>query len=262
MKRWLRWTLISVVTLVVLMAGFMVQQKAARHADASPDAIAAATSDDEVKVEYGDYITFRPLRTPERLGLIFYPGAYTDVRGYAPTLKPIAAAGYRVIAVPMPFELAILGIERAAEVQAANPDITHWVIMGHSVGGTAAAAYTSRYPGRLDGVVIWDSYPPGFASLAEFQKPVWNIHRARLDGLPPETFARQRHLFPPGSPWVAIPGGNHMNFGSFSGGGYQEDWAAEISQTDQHKLVIAATLQALAAIERGGEKSPPPPLSN
>jgi hypothetical protein len=103
MKRWLRWTLISVVTLVLLMAGFMVQQKAARHADASPDAIAAATSDDEVKVEYGDYITFRPLRTPERLGLIFYPGAYTDVRGYAPTLKPIAAAGYRVIAVPMPF---------------------------------------------------------------------------------------------------------------------------------------------------------------
>ncbi|MDX2142886.1 MAG: alpha/beta hydrolase [Rhodospirillaceae bacterium] len=256
--RALRWTATVVVTLVALTFAALWQQKYARHADASPLAIAAATPDDEVKVEFGEYLTFRPLRGPERLGVIFYPGAFTDIRGYAPTLRSVAAAGYRVIAVPMPFELAILSTDRAAGVLAANADMKHWAIIGHSVGGTAAAIFANAHRDALDGVIIWDSFPPTFASLADWQKPVWQIHRAKLDGAPPETFARQRHLFPPGSRWVPIPGGIHMNFGAFSGGGYKEDWAPEIDQSAQHKLVVAATLEALAEIERAGKPTPAP----
>ncbi|MSO96814.1 MAG: hypothetical protein EXR11_01145 [Rhodospirillaceae bacterium] len=254
--RWVRWTIVAVLALVVIAYGAMVQQQFARHADASPIAAIAATSDDNVKVDEGRYLTFRPLHVKERLGLIFYPGAYCDPRGYAPTLKPLAAAGYRVIVVPMPFELAILGIERAAEVQAANPDLKNWVIMGHSLGGASASVFANKHGETLDGVVIWDSYPPTFASLADFQKPVWHIHRATPDGAPPESFVKQRGLFPRDSHWVPVPGGIHMNFGSFTGGGYQEDWAPSISRADQHKIVIAATLQALADIERGGKAAP------
>jgi len=250
LRRVVRWTIVVSVALLALILGATWQQQIARHADASPAAIAAAATDDDVKVEDEPYLTFRPLHSKERLGVIVYPGAFADIRGYAPTLKPVAAAGYRVVVVAMPFDLSILAINRALDVQAANPDVRHWVILGHSVGGASAATFAGLHPDAVDGLIIWDSFPPSFAKLAELQKPVWHIHRARLDLKPPESFTQQRHLFPRDSRWVPIPGGIHMNFGSFVGGGYQEDWPPEISQAEQHKLVIAATLKALTDIER------------
>ena len=255
--RWLRWIVGVILGIALISYGVMWQQQIARHADASPLAITAATSDDQVEVEFEHYLVFRPKNAQERLGVVFYPGAYTDLRGYAPTLKPLAAAGYRVVVVPMPFELAILGIDRADDVRAAHSDIKHWVIMGHSVGGAAAAVYANAHREILDGVVIWDSFPPSFASLADFPRPVWHIHRATKDGTPPDSFTRQRNLFPVGGQWVPIPGGIHMNFGSFIGGGYQEDWQPLITQAEQHAQVIAGTLRALEDAKAAGGLLPP-----
>lgn len=245
----LRRVLIGIAALIVLVLAVTWQQQISRHAAAAPEAIAATVSDNDVGVEDGDDLEFRPLRSPKPLGVIVYPGAFTDVRGYAPVLTRLAAAGYRVVIVRMPFNLAILAPERAARIQAKHPDVKRWAIVGHSVGGTSASIFAHDHPDAVGGVIIWDSYPPAFASLADFPKPVWQIHRAKLDGLPPESFARQRGMFPAGSHWVAIPGGIHMYFGSFTGGGYQEDWAPEISQSRQHDLVVDATLRALADIE-------------
>jgi pimeloyl-ACP methyl ester carboxylesterase len=256
-KRALKWTAVVLAAVVVLIIGAAFQQKAARHADASPAALAAAVSDDDVRVDEGAYLTFRPIKTPERMGVVFYPGAFTDIRGYAPTLKPLASAGYRVVVTPMPFELSILAIDRALAVMAANPDIKRWAILGHSIGGAAAGSFAHGNPNAVEGVIIWDSYPPATSSLAEFPKPAWHIHRATPDGKPPEKFAAQRGLFPPSSTWVPVPGGIHMNFGAFSGGGYVEDWEPSISQQEQHKLVVAATLRALADIEGANKKGGP-----
>lgn len=246
MRKLLRRILIVVASLVVLSLGATGLQQQWRHADAAPEAIAAARSDELVAVEQGRFLTLRPKQRDERLGVVFYPGAYVDVRGYLPTLRPIAAAGYRVVIVSMPFELAIFGIDRALDVQRANPDVTGWAIIGHSVGGAMAAMFASRHPGALGGVIIWDSYPPSIAHLRDYRQPVWLIHRATPDGAPPESFARQRALFPADSRWAPIRGGIHMNFGAFRGGGYVEDWPAGISQSAQHREVVSLTLQALA----------------
>jgi hypothetical protein len=96
--------------------------------------------------------------------------------------------------------------------------------------------------------VVWDSFPLESTRLTNWGKPVWHIHRATPDGKPPESFARRRDLFPPNDPWVPLPGGIHMNFGAFVGGAYQEDWAATMPRAEQHDRVVAATLQALAAM--------------
>jgi hypothetical protein len=245
----LRRTLLALVALTVLSVAATWLQQQLRHADASPEALALARPDTTVAVEPDRFLTLRPRQRTERLGVIFYPGAYVDVRGYLPTLRPVAAAGYRVVIVPMPFELAIFGIDRALDVQRANPDIDGWAIIGHSVGGAMAAMFASRHRDALAGVIIWDSYPPFVAHLRDYPRPVWLIHRARPDGAPPESFARQRDLFPADSRWAPIPGGIHMNFGSFSGGGYVEDWPPSISQPEQHHQVISLTLQALAQMQ-------------
>lgn len=250
MKRWLRWTLIVIVALFAVSYGGMWQQRLARYADAAPNAIAASTSDADVSVIVGENLIFKPLKAPERLGLILYPGAYLDIRGYAPVLKRIAAKGYRIVVVSMPFDLAILGFNLALDVKAANPDLKHWAIAGHSIGGAAGGVFAYQHPDAIDGVIFWDSFPPGITSLAEFKKPVWHIHRATPDGKPPESFVKQRATFPTSSHWVPVPGGIHMNFGAFSGGGYKEDWAPSISQEQQHDWVVDGTLQALADIEQ------------
>src|SRR5690606_3941895 len=104
------------------------------------------------------------------------------------------------------------------------------------------------HPGAVDGLMLWDSYPPDSASLADSDMPVWLIHRARPDGSPPEAFSIRRGLFPADGRWIAIAGGNHMNFGSFIGGPYEEEWEASISREDQHEQIVTATLAALQDI--------------
>jgi hypothetical protein len=248
LRRALAYSALGLVAVLALSLAYTLQQQWSRHADATPEAIAATASDADVLVEQGRFITLRPRRVPERMGVVVYPGAYVDVRGYVPTLRPVAAAGYRVVIVPMPFELAVYGINRALDVKAANPDVKRWAIVGHSVGGAMGPAFASRHRDALDGVIIWDSYPPSIANLADYPKPVWHIHRATPDGAPPPAFAAQRAMFPPHSRWVPIPGGIHMYFGSFEPGGYQEDWAPSITREAQQALVARATIEALASM--------------
>jgi pimeloyl-ACP methyl ester carboxylesterase len=245
LKAVLRWTALGLLALALLsiLGTWLHQQR--RHADASVTALAAMRSDAAVRIDEQRFLTLRPATGDERRGVIVYPGAYVDVRGYVPTLKPIAAAGYRVVVVPMPFELAVFGIDRALDVIEANRDISSWVIIGHSVGGAMAAVVADREPQAFDGVIIWDSYPPSFASLDDYPKPAWLIHRATPDGAPPPSFARHRNLFPRDSRWAAIPGGIHMQFGSFEGGGYVEDWEPALSEAEQHRAVVRLTLEAL-----------------
>ncbi len=252
MKRFLKLTGYLLLGLGLLAVGGTWVQQLWRHADAAPEALAAAVSDADILIESGRFLSLRPQHVAERMGVIVYPGAYVDVRGYIPTLRPVAAAGYRVVIVPMPLELAVLGINRALDVQAANPDLHRWALIGHSVGGSMAAAVASRHPDAFAGIIIWDSYPPSFANLAGFPKPVWHIHRATPDGLPPPSFAAQRALFPAASPWVPIRGGLHMYFGSFGPSGYREDWAPSITRDAQQSQIARATLQALAAMQGSG----------
>jgi pimeloyl-ACP methyl ester carboxylesterase len=251
MKKVLRGALYTVIALLVLMVGSVWVLGLMRHADAAPEALTALKPGDDVMVEEGRYIVLRPRRNAEKMGVIFYPGAYADARGYATTLRPVALAGYRVVIVPMPLEFAMFGLNRALAVQAAFADIHRWVLIGHSLGGAMAATFASIHPDALAGLVLWDSYPTSAASLANYPRPVWHVHRATPDGKPPAAFAERRNLFPANSQWLPIPGGIHMYFGSFDGGGYREDWAPSISRDAEHQLVIAATLRALDGIAAG-----------
>ncbi len=262
MKRALKYLVVGLVVIAVAAWVGLWAWGKSRHAAAGPAALAALASDAAVTVEQGEFLVFRPSAGEPRLGVIFYPGANCDVRGYAPILRGLAAAGYFVVAVPMPLEFAFLGPNRARDVQAAFPQLRRWAMIGHSLGGAMAANFTFHSPDRVAGIVFWDSYPPSNASLAQFPRPVWQIHRATPDGTPPEAIAAQRHLFPAASHWVPIPGGIHMYFGDFVGGGFVEDWEPTISRSDQIGRVTAATLEALQEIAAngsgaGGKKSAP-----
>lgn len=249
MKRFLRYAFVVLVAMLLLVVASFWYWAESSLARPAPEAMAALQSDNRVVVEDDKYVVFRPAGTEPTTGLILYPGAATDVRGYAPVLRRVADRGYLVVGVPMPLNMAILAPDRADEVRAAFPGIQRWVIAGHSMGGAMAAHYAHGHPDDLAGLIIWDSYPAEVNPLVDIKFPVWHIHRATADGRPPEKFERMRYLFPVTSTWVPVPGGIHMQFGSFSGGGYQEEWTATITAQEQHDIVVTGTLNALLAMQ-------------
>ena len=255
MKRIKRLAMAAALVLVVSFAAFWGWGEM-RLARPGPEATAALQSDRLVRVRQMDrWLEFRPAGGAPQLGVVFYPGANADARGYAPVLHRIAAAGYLVLDIEMPFNFAIFAPDRGLAAMDSYPQVEHWVIMGHSMGGAMAGQFAHDHPERLAGAIIWDSYPPRGRELTDTPLEVWHIHRALADGRPAEKFERNRARYPDHSVWVPIPGGNHMNFGSFEGGGYEEEWDARISRAEQHALVTQATLQALRSI--GASALPP-----
>jgi pimeloyl-ACP methyl ester carboxylesterase len=253
MKKFLKIAASVVVLLVLLPTGWFFLTAGSRTALPGPVALASLGTDATVRViDKPEWLILEPANRTPVAGVVFYQGASTDVRGYAPTLRRIAAAGYRVVMPRMPMNFAIFAQDKALEVEAAFPDIQRWMLIGHSMGGGAGAGFVHDHPDAVAGFVVWDSFPLESTKLTDWGKPVWHVHRATPDGKPPASFEKRRALFPADGPWVPLPGGIHMNFGDFVGGAYKEDWAATMPQAEQHDRVVQATLEGLQAMGGAG----------
>lgn len=225
---------------------------AARPAMAMAEAQAALLTDEQVMVTTTPWLTFTPITPTAESGLILYPGPRIDPRAYAPVARAIAAAGYLVVIVPMPFNMAIFAPTRAQNVIAAYPAIAHWTIGGHSLGGVMAANFVATHPDAVAGLVLWAAYPGENDSLARRRNlPVTVIYGA-LDGI--ASVARleaARTRLPRQTQFVAIEGGNHSQFGWY--GDQAGDRPATITRPAQQARIVAATVAALAASARVDE---------
>ena len=248
MKKFLK-ILAAIVIIVPLLAfGWLTYSTQKNLAIPGEDALAAMASNDAVEVETGDWIVMRPANATPVAGLIVYPGANCDIRGYAPVLRAIAAQGYLVVAISMPFDFSIFAPNAADDVREAFPEIKDWVLAGHSMGGAMAGYYAYHHQDDLAGLIFWDSYPPDSNSLADSDLPVMHIHRAAPDSSAPQMFLDKKALFPTNSTWVPVPGGMHMYFGSFVGGGYVEQQEPAIERDAQLEIVTNATLKAMRSM--------------
>lgn len=211
-------------------------------------ALVALTPSAQVDVRLGPPLTFRPTGQEPTTGLILYPGGRVDPRAYAPAARAIAEAGYLVVLVPMPLNLALFGIDRADAVIADHPEIERWAIGGHSLGGSMAAQYAHAHPATIQGLVLWASYPADSLSLADRALEVTSIYGTR-DGLATAAQVEaSRPRLPPTAQFVAIPGGNHAQFGWY--GRQDGDNPASLSQDAQQTAIVEATLALLARLER------------
>lgn len=237
--------LILLVVLLLAVAGFTAW--AYTPLGPMPEALAALQSDAAVQVSTSPWMTFTPVGGQPTAGFIIYPGGRVDARSYAPVAREIATQGYLVVITPVPFNLAVFNPAAADAVIAAHPEIGHWAIGGHSLGGAMAANYVFTHPDTVQGLALWAAYPAGNNSLADRALAVTSIY-ATADGLATvDKIDASRPLLPANTRYVAIEGGNHAGFGWYGPQG--GDGQAAISRAEQQAQIVDATTALLALIE-------------
>jgi pimeloyl-ACP methyl ester carboxylesterase len=230
------WKILIILAIVIflMIAGFSIW--AYTPARPMPEAVDALQSDTTVNVSSGGWVTFSPSTGVPETGIILYPGGRVNYKAYAPIAYKLAAQGYLVALVPMPFNLAVFGSEKADQVIAANPEISNWVIGGHSLGGAMAASYVYNNPGAVEGLVLLAAYPAQSLSLANSDVKVLSIS-GTLDGLAtPEKISASAPLLPKNTLYEFIKGGDHAQFGWY--GPQAGDNPAEISREEQQKIIL------------------------
>ena len=235
--------LFSLVLLIAVSAFFGLRWATSARPPL-PEALEAMESDDLVAVSDRPWLTFSPIPVTSETGFVFYPGGRIDPRGYAPLMRAIASSGVLVVVPEMPINMAPFRPNVADEIIAAYPDIHHWVIGGHSVGGTMAAQYTDSHRDAIAGLAIWASYPADNADLADAGIPVvliYGSHDPRVD----DGIARRRHLLPADTRYVRIDGGDHHQFGSYEI--KPQEHHATIDRAAQQEQTIEETLSLIKA---------------
>ncbi|HEY5728506.1 MAG TPA: alpha/beta hydrolase [Anaerolineales bacterium] len=248
MKRITRKQVLNTLLFVLVVGAYIFISWARNALPANDIALQALISDDLVEVtDESGLITFEPLDIQYDTGFIFYPGGRVDYRAYAPTLRQIAARGYFVALVPVPLNLAYLNTNAANQVIELYPDIQHWAIGGHSLGGVAASTFISGNPNDVDGLVLWASYPAD-DSLVNSEVRIVSIY-GTLDGLSTGgEVEKSKALLPPRTLYVPIEGGNHAQFGSY--GSQPGDNPATISAEDQWTQITEATVMFLESLKK------------
>ena len=215
-----------------------------------PEATAALTSTEAVDVSVGadGTILFTPTATTPDVGLVLYPGGKVPPAAYAPAARSIAEAGYLVAIVDVPFNLAVFDINAASRVIADHPEIEHWAVGGHSLGGSMAAQFVAGHPGLVDGLVLWASYSA--ADLSGQGIDVLSSYGTLDRGVPSFTSAENVARLGDRVTFDEIDGGNHEQMGWYTG--QPNDPPATISRQAQQDRIVEATVRFLGELGSAG----------
>ncbi len=223
------------IVIVVAIVGFFWY---AQPQPLLPEATAALASTERATYDGSDgLITFTPAAGPPTTGLILYPGGKVPSAAYAPQARAIAELGYHVVIVSVPFNFAVFDITAAAPVIAAHPEIEHWVVGGHSLGGAMAAQFLSGNPGAAEALVFWAAYAA--TDLSAQDLTVASIYGSLDSGIASYTSPSAVANADPDLTFTVIDGGNHKQMGWYTG--QPNDPPATITRVDQQAQVIDAT---------------------
>lgn len=158
--------------------------------------------------------------------VIFYPGGKVEALAYIPLMEYCAQEGVMAVLVPMPFNLAVLAKDAAEEIPAQFPEVEHWYMAGHSLGGSMAASFTADNTAWVDGLILLAAY-----STEELDVPVLSIYGSEDGVLNLEKYEKYRTNLPDDLTEVILEGGNHAGFGLY--GSQDGDGTAAITSQEQ-----------------------------
>ena len=194
-----------------------------------------------------DAVIFQPVDIQPDTGLVFYPGARVDYRSYARPLRQVASRGFLVISVRAPLNLMVFAPNAAEKYFSQYPNIQHWAVGGHSLGGAVAAQYAGNHTDKVEGLVMWAAYPASYNNLSESGLQALSAY-GKLDMAGTEPFERSRERMPPDTFWLVIDNGNHSQFGDY--GLQPGDTEMAMKDFHQQALTVAATAEFLASLDQ------------
>ena len=174
-----------------------------------------------------DMVIFTPAE-PEA-GLVFYPGGKVEHLAYAPVLRALAQEGIACILPRMPFDLAVLDMDAAREARGKLPEIQHWYLGGHSLGGAMAAAYAAECTEEYEGLILLAAYST--KDLNNSNMKVISLYGSEDEILNMEQYLTCRSNLPEDTVEQVLEGGNHAQFGSY--GPQEGDGTATVTPEEQ-----------------------------
>lgn len=226
------------IVLVVFIIGILIYLGQYYHADQT--AHEALNSNDQVNVSEKDNLTiFTPTTGQDEIGIIFYPGGKVEDIAYAPLMQALAKKGLTAVIVKMPFNLAVLNPNGADAVMEALPEINHWIIGGHSLGGAMASDYMAGHEDKVEGLVLMGAYPN--EDLALSNHPVLSLYGSNDQVLNRQAFEAAKVKMPSATTLYEISGGNHSGFGNY--GQQAGDGTASISSAEQQAIAVEKILE-------------------
>ena len=153
-KKILKRVLISLAVVIVLLlavAGIYLADYR-KPDDSALKAINNPVVNVTVTQETG-WMAFAPDAATDR-AIIFYPGAKGRYDAYATIAEKLAQNNIMCILVDAPLNMSLLDVNAADKVKPHFPEIKHWYIGGHSMGGSAAEQYVKKHQRENEGLIM------------------------------------------------------------------------------------------------------------
>ncbi|MBQ8577583.1 MAG: alpha/beta hydrolase [Clostridia bacterium] len=180
-------------------------------------------------------------------GFIFYPGGKVEHTAYLPLMQAIAEEGILCILVEMPFRLAVLDPNAATGIPDEYPEVEHWYIGGHSLGGAMAAAHAAENTDIFSGLVLLGAYST--ADLSGTSLSVLSVFGSEDGVLDREKYEQYRDNLPVEFEEVILAGGCHAGFGMY--GAQDGDGTPAIPTEEQIRLTAEEIVGMILAGDEG-----------
>ncbi len=218
------------VLLIVLFAACFLYLKDYYHADSSAVSAFHAEGEGEERVLTKGDISYIPDGTD--IGLIFYPGAKVEDTAYVPLMRLISSEDIVCAICEMPFHLAFFRTHAADSVRETFPEIQHWYIAGHSLGGVVASMEVKKHPGVYDGLILLGAYAN--EDLTDSTARVLLIRGSEDRVLNINKYELAKANLPPDSKEIVLEGGCHAYFGMY--GAQKGDGTPKITNDEQIRI--------------------------
>lgn len=229
---------IGVLVLVALLAGLAFAFWASMVMRGDRQAAIEAWENDAITITSTDRsIIMTPAGGPSETGLVFVPGARVDPYAYLYKLSGIVEeSGVTVVITKPTLNLAVLDQRPIGDFTADMPEVQHWSIGGHSMGGVRACAMAEG--ADVAALVLFGAFCAN--DLSGTAIPTWSIGGS-LDGITkPSDIEANAGTLPSNATFIEIEGLNHALFGDY--GAQAGDNPATITTEEARRAITEALI--------------------
>jgi len=206
-----------------------------------------------LRSDTGDFALYYSGKSMPGKAFLMVPGGLVDPFVYACWIDRLAGADSTIAIILLKYttNLAIVNTGKVMKIVSDHPEIEHWVLGGHSLGGVVAASVARKNKETFDGLALMAAWSRDASDLSGWGKAVLSMYGSEDQLATEEEIFDNSEFLPSGmivtSPgelsaasghtaYYKIPGGNHAGFGCY--GAQKGDGQAVIGPFEQQEQML------------------------